>query len=65
MTGGKICFHHFGTNKRQTLDIIAKYCTRKSRKYALTPKYMGTPFWDAEGFKLVKFSSQGKTSNVF
>jgi hypothetical protein len=57
MTGGKICFRHFGTKKRQTLESITKYCRRKSRKYKLTRKYTGITFRVAGECKLVEFSS--------
>jgi hypothetical protein len=57
MTGGKICFHHFGRKKRQTLESMAKYCPRKPSKITLKNKYMGTPIWAAEGRILVEFSS--------
>ncbi|PNF41780.1 hypothetical protein B7P43_G02607, partial [Cryptotermes secundus] len=64
VTGDKSWFHHFEPEtKRQSMEWhhLHSPSKKKAKTIPSAAKVMGTVFWDAEGFILVKFLEPGQT----
>ena len=64
MICGKICFHHFGMKRRQTLESIENIAKEKTRNIGWYVRTWEIHFRIAQECILVEFSSQEKNFNV-